>query len=661
MRSRIAGALAASTVVSVIFATHAFTRFTVERVKIVREPIADIQGRVAISAPASTARIPSPDAVIWKAQNNSTVALDLTLDVDGQTVCTRRLAPHASARFDCQDHRVDFYGSGHVVRFNGTASPWVLSYLEVATLHGRTSSPENLIFIPAGSRAYVRPSNAFIFTIWLALTLVLLVPPTQRPGRAAGVHRGLAVVVFVLLTVVSLSALLSSYSVIVSTRTFAQWLVILCARRFLAIVRWLGSPIGVGRAEWLRPWLRRAALASCVFLTFGTSVRYQLRHIYQGNVSGFLHISQEAFDRNPVLPDRAAIRPTLFLEATGGYDGQFVYFMTFDPLLRKFHENPGVYSLVVDAPPYRWARIGLSALTRLLAGSHWSWYPIVIVWLVWLALVAAALALSEIAVLYRRSPWLGALVLAVPGFWLSIGAGLPEPLAAALLITALYAVARGRWAMAALLCAASLLTRETGVICACTLLGYAVYRGYWKHALIVGGVALVPLALWRLYVGITLHSAWGMSAFFFDPNDIGLPFMGFRALWASVSRGDYYAGNWDMARAALTYPILLVAGLGLAITTTAASFNPCALAAIGYGVLAVSLRFENVWVYVGNGQRVTFELFVMLAVSSTQSAHWPQWLRRANGLFWILAVTYILFGSFHGGLTRQGFGEVLLD
>jgi hypothetical protein len=604
--------------------------------------------------------VESPAAVVWTVENPSSAPVDLALSVQGEPVCTRRIGAAATTRLDCQDRTTKYRGGGQTIAVTGPSGPWSVSSLEVATLHGRSSSPESIAILPSGSHEYVRPSMLSVVMVWLVLTVVLLAPVTAKPPRwFFRLHTSLTSVVLLLVVVVATSALLSPYTLIVSVGTFVQWLVVLCAWRLWTAIRALVGRGGLALSPAVRPWLERLTLAVGVFVVFGVVVEGQLDHVFNHNYSGFLHISKDAFDHDAIVADqRETIRSKLILEDPGGYDGQWIYFMAFDPLLQTFHSDPKRYDEVVDAPPYRFARIGLSALTRLIARGQWVRFPATIVWIVWLGLVGAALALSEIARTYGRSPWLGALVLVVPGFRLSLGTGLPEPLAAALMMTAIVAAARRRYALAAVCCAVSLLTRETGLICVAAVLGYAAWRGEWRRAFIYGVIAVAPFALWRLYVGVTLHPAWGTQAFFYSPDDIGVPFNGFRELWTAVWHGTYYSYDPAMGRSAIAYPILLTMGLGLAITTTALAFNPCALAAVGYGLLAVSLRFGSIWVHVGNGQRGSFELFLMLAVSWTQSAKWPRWLRIAYGVFAVATAAYVFFGSFDAEATRAGLAEL---
>jgi hypothetical protein len=89
---------------------------------------------------------------------------------------------------------------------------------------------------------------------------------------------------------------------------------------------------------------------------YGSYVRYQLRNDYHGNYSGFLQLSEDTFDSNPLVRDRPDIRRSLLLRGDNGYDGQFMYYMTFDPFMRRFDS----YRTVVDYPPYRFGRIGFS-------------------------------------------------------------------------------------------------------------------------------------------------------------------------------------------------------------------------------------------------------------------------------------------------------------
>src|SRR6185436_12127532 len=96
------------------------------------------------------------------------------------------------------------------------------------------------------------------------------------------------------------------------------------------------------------------------------------------------------------------------------------------------------------------------------------------------------------------------------------------------------------------------------------------------------------------------------------PADFDWPFAGVRSLWLQIANGDYYAGSTQFALAGLTYPVLLTAGLLLALFLAWQRPRAMNVAAILYGVLAVCFNYVMVWLLVANAQRLTCELFVAL-------------------------------------------------
>ncbi len=107
---------------------------------------------------------------------------------------------------------------------------------------------------------------------------------------------------------------------------------------------------------------------------------------------------------------------SLILEKGGGYDGQFFYFEAYDPFLRRFASHPAAYRTFIDAPPYRFGRIGYVWLTTAFSLDNWQAYPRTMVWLVFAAIVACSLILGVVAKDAGLSPALGGLVILIPGF-----------------------------------------------------------------------------------------------------------------------------------------------------------------------------------------------------------------------------------------------------
>ena len=299
----------------------------------------------------------------------------------------------------------------------------------------------------------------------------------------------------------------------------------------------------------------------------------------------------------------------------------------------------------MDAPPYRYGRIGYVLLTLVFSGGHWERYPATMVWLILGALAAGGFVLAMIAQEFGTTPAVGLLVAAIPGFWQSLEYGLPEPIAAATLLAGIFCVWHARWVPAAVLLAVSLLIRETGIVAMLAILAATLFTGRRRESIAVALFVVGIVALWRLYVMWALFADWGVRGLLFHPDDLGWPLAGFVELWRAIVRGQYYEGTSEMSRAGIGYPVLVIGGFVLSCVLLAIKRTPLHLAAAAYGLLAICLNFEAIWVHVGNGVRGTYELFLMLAVATAAMHTYPKRVQTAMIAFWSCAVVYVLFLS----------------
>jgi hypothetical protein len=347
------------------------------------------------------------------------------------------------------------------------------------------------------------------------------------------------------------------------------------------------------------------------------------------------------------------VRQTLLLSDGGGYDGQYMYIIAFDPFMRAFSDEPVKYREVVDAVPYRFGRIGFPWLTRLLAGGAWPRYPFVMVSLILVSIGVAALVLAQLAQERGMTPALGAIILFVPGFWSSLEVGLPEPLAAAFFLSGYVCVLRRHWMLAGGLFALSLLVRETGLVAVGCVVISVLLAGERRDGLRLGVVSVLPLIAWRAYMSWVLFPDWGWEGFFYHPGDLTFPFQGLVGLWSSIAQGTYFPDVAEMARAGIFYSCLLIAATAIAGALAFSSPGAVTIAAFVYGSLALCLNFRMIWVNVGNGQRGTFELFVLLAVATVTWRSDRTILQRLLAGLWAFAGLYILFLAPDAALIRQ--------
>ena len=339
---------------------------------------------------------------------------------------------------------------------------------------------------------------------------------------------------------------------------------------------------GVVRAHWAfdEETTRRVGVVVVAVLgaAFYASLMMQALGDYGGNYSGFLHVSRASVASAPFLAERPDLARSL-ITADAGYDGQFMYLMAFDPLIQRFRDRVSLYRRVVDDPPYRYSRIGFSLLTRILSGGAAERFPAVMVWLTVLAHLPLALAFAIVATRGRGSPWSGLVYLTIPGFAVSTAFALPEALAAAGLVAG-FAFWQRRNLLAASLCfAASLLTRETGVLLVVMLIVATAMESRRRSAWLV--LAILPMIAWRAFVADRFFGEFGWHAIFTNPGDFALPFTGlaelFRAGWTHAQAASEVA-------AAVAFPLVLAMALTVAVAALASRRGPLEFAAVGYGL-----------------------------------------------------------------------------
>lgn len=641
---------------SFVFAARIYIEFDAVRLKLVERPLAPVASVVTIpvSAVQPAGALSAPVALVARIQNAGGGAARFALRVDGSEVCERSVRGGATARIDCAAE-VWRANAPHRIDVAGPAASWVLQYFEASTHHGATRA-HDLLIAPRGAR-YGAPSWMLIAAVAIALACAFLVPPAPLPRIVVRVHAAGCAVIALTFVLVAASPIVSSYLLLISWTAFVQSTAFVLAPRLLTASRYLARQLAASPP---RPFAVAALCGAVVLAVYGAVVVRHMLEDYGGNYSGFIQLSRARFDNDPMLKDRSDVRDSLILWNNGGYDSQFMYFEIYDSFLRRYSDRPGVYGEYIDSPPYRYGRIGFPLLTKIFAADRWQLYPAVMTWLILGALALCGLVLALIARANGGNAALGLAVIAIPGFWTSLQCSLPEPIAAALLVSGYWFFLSGRlgWSSAAF--ALSLVVRETGAVLVIALaVALAMSRGR-KTGFVFAAGALVPIALWRLYVAWILFPVFGREALLSQTDVVPAPFVGLADLWMHIFRGEYFPGMETMARAGFLFPLLIAGGFALAIAFALVDPGPLPVAAVVYGTMAISLKYPPVWSHVMNGQRTTYEMFVALALLTVGIGCRPRALRAALIAFWIGAAVYVFYGGFDAEYIRDAVFRGLL-
>ena len=157
--------------------------------------------------------------------------------------------------------------------------------------------------------------------------------------------------------------------------------------------------------------------------------------------------------------DKAGIASE-FIRPRTGYDGQFYYRLSQDPFLIQ----QTAYGITLDDPPLRHQRILLPLLTSIFTRGETSLIPMVMLSINILAVGGCGWAAAKILQRFDCSPWYGLLFVFYPGFAISTGRFLTEPLAFLLMLFSLLALLNRRNVLAAVMLSLAVLSRETATL-----------------------------------------------------------------------------------------------------------------------------------------------------------------------------------------------------
>lgn len=227
-----------------------------------------------------------------------------------------------------------------------------------------------------------------------------------------------------------------------------------------------------------------------------------------------------------------------------GYDGQFIYAIA-------RYADPQAAAQYLDVPAYRYQRILLPLLARGLSFGEAG----LLAWMLPLVALAAHVAgvhlLSGLLQRWGRSRWYALGYGLLLGCLLSIRLALPETLAFALVIAAVWLEQSGRSRWAWVCYSLAVFAKETALLfVAAQMLGYLFARR-WRAAAGLAAVVGLPLVAFRLWLlGQFGNLGFGLGG----ANATGLEWIPFNGWW----RIGEYNPIWRIVMALLYLPLIFL-------------------------------------------------------------------------------------------------------
>lgn len=213
-----------------------------------------------------------------------------------------------------------------------------------------------------------------------------------------------------------------------------------------------------------------------------------------------------------------------------GYDGQFVYYIA---------RNPSNASPCIDVPAYRYQRILLSAMGRVVALGQEPYLPLAFVLINLIALVWSTALMEDLLNKTEASPWFALVYGLFFGMVASVRVSTTEPLAYGLIVGAIWFSQRHpkQVIITAILVALAILAKEvTGLFVGGFGLYYLLQKRF-RDATLFGIIALLPFVAWQIYLYEWLGE-WGIGSG--GENATGFEIIPYGGVWRILTVGDTF-------------------------------------------------------------------------------------------------------------------------
>ncbi len=277
------------------------------------------------------------------------------------------------------------------------------------------------------------------------------------------------------------------------------------------------------------PWV----VAALVLLLSSSWVGYELHSGH--DVHDFIFLDK-SFVRQSHVSSAIKIDPHYHYLSSGGYDGQFSYFIAVDPIYARYYLD--TVEKGAAGADYRYTRIVYPMAARLLALGQVALIPYTLILINLLALAGGTLALALWLRRKALSPWFALVYGLYPGLFVSLQRDLTEALAyafVALGVLLFDGVGRRRLLWAGLAFALASLTRETTAIFP-LIYGLSLWfgsheterpRSQWRQMALLLGTSLAPVVLYKLLLWAWLGAIGHTGGLYPDP----IPFGGLFFYW----------------------------------------------------------------------------------------------------------------------------------
>lgn len=309
--------------------------------------------------------------------------------------------------------------------------------------------------------------------------------------------------------------------------------------------------------------------------------------------------------------------------ANYGYDGQFYYRLAQNPFTLSYDD----FGIKFDIPSYRQQRIIYPLLTWVLSLPNKDLIPALLLAVNFVAILLIGFIGGYLAKsLNLHSLW-GLVFVIHPGFPYTLSRDLTEILQALFLIATLFVINKSHFFLAAILLSLAILTRESALVLALSLVLTAKNRFF-----------VIPIFVYLMWQ-LTLFTSWGQAPISLGYLSLGPPFSGLISFVKSTL--ELAARDQRLIFIQLSFLLVFaISSLHSFISSKLASYNKIAF--VIYLLMGLSYT-GYIWVAEIAFFRALTEFYIMGAfiLLSSQSKIKP-WVFLLAFVVWVLSVNQII-------------------
>lgn len=331
-----------------------------------------------------------------------------------------------------------------------------------------------------------------------------------------------------------------------------------------------------------------------VFILYFLSC-WKFASFFEQNFSGFACVGDK-FQPTQIVDNNIYI-----LKNCMGYDGQFFYFICFDPFIKS-----NIYKYL-DVPAYRYQRILYPLLAKIIALNNKTYFKYSLILVNIFSVIIGTYFIILLLKQYNLNLWFALCYGLISGFLICTFRDLCEPLATLFMTISIYCYLSKKPICYCASLAMMLLTKEIYLLLIPFFIFDSLFLNKRKNFLLGSILSFIPLVGWEYYI----YSKLNIFAFTGGTKNFDIPFNGI------IQLGTKFLNNSGYVSEKIFFIItvfILVSALIISIIQIFEKVHALSMSLLFFSIYPIFLS-NKVWIDPWSYGRVLLPLYVLILIN----------------------------------------------